>query len=744
MEQVLLSLTVAQAEVLLVVSAAIVVLVLTLWANKSQGLFYRPWFIMLMLSSIVAMALRSLQVRTFWSIPADTLLLAGLATLLFAACTAGIVTDPHQQMRWYRSWLPSALACVITGAGILQWQIPGSLGLPTLLVATRVLLFVGAGLLLAMTAARTMSVARAATLAVSFALAFGPGMFGTEPLLPLPEMTVMLGLFPLAVGLTASRLKLSNVRLILDRVSVYVILVCTLLLAYSLVVLIVQRAIDTHITRVAEFVTLILSSMAALTFVPLRRRLQRAIDVVLYKDYYEFSPTLQRFSQELAMLREEEDVINFLLDALAETLNLTGIAFVALPEGLDTRLLALIEPDDLRGRRDFATPEGKMRVVEGLSSLGPERAQLTGKHPLLADPWPGCAAIVLIGPPSKDLGVALLVIGEKRASSPLRPDDKALLMTVAHQAATALANALLVAGLKTSLAQVQISTSQLVAARAEQQLLLRELVSADERQRAALAHDLHDDALQEVLYLIRHSRLCLDLADSLDEAYPQSARSGAPREDGGKTPKTTLERLREELMQLVERSQVVESKLRALYMGLYPALLGTVGLQAALQDMVEDVRQHSGLNIVYRGSDEAAEQAMLLPSETVLHVYRIAQEALTNVSKHAGSTSAQLTLSLTSHPDSRAKGIQAPTLRLDVEDDGSGLPMPVDYVMLLRQGHLGLAGMRERAERIGGTLELAPGTPAGTRVTLWLPLVNSSVPEKRTMALSVAGHTSRE
>lgn len=462
--------------------------------------------------------------------------------------------------------------------------------------------------------------------------------------------------------------------------------------------------------------------LAATARAPVRDMLQRMLDSVFCRDYYDVGPTLQRFSQELAMLRDQAGVVGLLLDGLADTLNLTGIAFISLPEGLDERMLSLIEAEDIQARRQLASPDGRAAILRGLAGLNLNEHRLTGSS-LLLDPWPGCAGLLLIGPTAGSEAMAMLVIGCKRTGGRLRHDDRTLLVTVGHQAATALANAVLVAGLRTSLAQVEVSTAQLMAARAEQRLLLRELVDADERQRAALARDLHDDALQEVLYLIRHSRLCSELAASLNLAVPATSERGAA--DPGSSRVPPVARLQHEVGQLAERSVVVERKLRALYMGLYPALLNLLGLPAALDDLAGELSQNSGLPITVEHDDDVVAATTMLDSETALHIYRVAQEALNNATKHAGASSAVVRLRLAQAvPDIVPSRRPRPrtTLRLDVQDDGRGLPLPIDYVALLRDGHLGLAGMRERAERVGGQLTIAASPAGGAWVSLLVPL----------------------
>jgi signal transduction histidine kinase len=504
------------------------------------------------------------------------------------------------------------------------------------------------------------------------------------------------------------------------------VLVCAALLAAGLAA---RWLAAPHAALATAIFAAWLCGLVMASFVPLNAMVRRAADRLLYGEHYEFDATLQRFSQHLAALRSQDEVVAYLLDRLADTLNLGGIAYVSLPEGLDLGVLQLIEADDLRARRSFATPVGSAAVLAGLASLDAGAGALSWDAPLLLNPWPGCGALVLVGPGAGVEIAGLLVVGAKRGGRRLRSADRALLRTVAHQAATALSNALLVQGLHISLRQVQVSTAQLVAAQGELQLLLRQLVSAEERQRASLARDLHDDALQEVLYVIRHAQLCTRLADTL-----------APAGDGTTLLPPAVERLRDELRQVADRSLVVERKLRALCLGLYPELLRSLGLTAALEELAEQMRATTRLDIAVSYEDDAAAAPDALPNELAVHLYRIVQEALTNAGKHGTAQSARVDLRL--RPNRQAAEIaeraKAVALVVEMQDDGVGLRVPVDFGALLREGHLGLASMRERAEQIGAVLEFQRAPQGGLRVVLAVPLRDKAsfpAPEGRGVAV---------
>jgi two-component system sensor histidine kinase UhpB len=227
-----------------------------------------------------------------------------------------------------------------------------------------------------------------------------------------------------------------------------------------------------------------------------------------------------------------------------------------------------------------------------------------------------------------------------------------------------------------AMAQVQHEMAEREAMRRE---LLRHTVIAQEDERARISRELHDETSQFL------TALSLDLA--------------------------TLRRLQarnREATSLLERLQELSAQMsRGIYRmvhDLRPAQLDDLGLVSALQYLVDEAR-HKGLEVTFRQT--GARQRLDPLVETVL--FRVAQEALTNVARHAQCKTAVMSLSLDEN--------QA---RLRIEDHGAGFS-------LARAGNggrgWGLAGMRERVESVGGgfTIHSAPGR--GTTVEVLAPLV---------------------
>jgi signal transduction histidine kinase len=217
---------------------------------------------------------------------------------------------------------------------------------------------------------------------------------------------------------------------------------------------------------------------------------------------------------------------------------------------------------------------------------------------------------------------------------------------------------------------------------------------ARERERTRWAREIHDESIQGI------GALRLKLANARD-AGDTAALS--------KTVDTVLEGLGREI-----------DGLRHLITELRPAALDDLGLAAALQALARRAQAIDGLEVQteidlgqeHAGSDGDADGQRLDP-ELESTIYRIVQEALTNVSRHAQATKAVVGVS-------ERDGV----IRASVTDDGQGLPNaerlgPRGDGL---EGGFGMSGMRERAELIGGELEFGPAPGRGTTVRLVVPL----------------------
>jgi signal transduction histidine kinase len=212
------------------------------------------------------------------------------------------------------------------------------------------------------------------------------------------------------------------------------------------------------------------------------------------------------------------------------------------------------------------------------------------------------------------------------------------------------------------------------------QQLLKKVITAQEEERKRLARELHDETLQTVAAL----GVRLDLA--------LAAAGGAPGAD---------------LVEARALAALTLEELRRLLHDLRPSVLDDLGLVPA-------IRWYADRHLEARGIAVRFEYGTLperLPVEVETALFRAAQEAITNIARHAGAEMVLIQI-----------GAEGGTLRLEVEDDGQGfdpatvVPRPGDM-----RG-LGLTGMRERVELFGGRVRIDSAPGRGTDVVIDLPL----------------------
>jgi signal transduction histidine kinase len=233
---------------------------------------------------------------------------------------------------------------------------------------------------------------------------------------------------------------------------------------------------------------------------------------------------------------------------------------------------------------------------------------------------------------------------------------------------------------------------------------LRYGMEARERERTRWAREIHDETIQGLGAL----RMRLAYARDQDE----QAALGAAVE-------AVLEGLGDEI-----------DGLRHLITELRPAALDDLGLAAALEALARRAQAIDGLEVQTEIDLGPEPEQNRLDAELESTIYRVVQEALTNVSRHAQATSA--TISIVERDG---------MVRASVTDDGQGLP-EADRLGPRGdglEGGFGMSGMRERAELVGGELELVPAPGKGTVMRLTVPLAGRPTAEDLSRAATPAG-----
>ncbi|WP_069806151.1 sensor histidine kinase [Thermogemmatispora onikobensis] len=214
------------------------------------------------------------------------------------------------------------------------------------------------------------------------------------------------------------------------------------------------------------------------------------------------------------------------------------------------------------------------------------------------------------------------------------------------------------------------------------------ILQAREEELRRVSRELHDESSQNLTAVLVYCEILLRTVAGLPEESMTSE---------------TRQQLIASCQQLSELAQQTLDAVRQLSQRLRPPVLDDLGLVAALRWLVEDCRRRFCLPVELTIEEQALWQRLPSPYETTL--FRIAQEALTNVARHARANQAQLSLRLTSS-----------AIQLSIRDDGLG------YDPGQRSNGLGLVSMRERAALLGGKLSIDACPGQGTHVEAILPL----------------------
>ena len=164
--------------------------------------------------------------------------------------------------------------------------------------------------------------------------------------------------------------------------------------------------------------------------------------------------------------------------------------------------------------------------------------------------------------------------------------------------------------------------------------------------------------------------------------------------------------LRADLREIGEIAQTTLDNVRGLSQTLHPSILEEAGLERTVDWYLSTIERQLGVTVTY----ERPASAIPVDSEIGIQVYRVLQESLSNVSKHAAVKRAIVRLDV-------SDGM----LRLEVEDHGAGIPASAP-----KRG-LGIIGMRERAALVGGTIEFVRPAEGGTLVRLRVPMAGAHV-----------------
>jgi signal transduction histidine kinase len=587
------------------------------WRRPRDG---TAWFVALFLI-VLGTANAPMMEALAWYRPA----LAGAATaaafLLWSCLVLVLLLFPDGRLvpRW--GWLPAGAAIVafaVTRGSVAG--VPGNAaflaGASGLLVglAAQVYRYRRVSTWLQRQQTKWVTVAAAAAVAVQvvFPVLVGvPGLTRPGPGALLGDLAGVTGvtaggaLIPLAVGLAVLRQRLWDVDVVINRTLVYGGLTAGLLAVYLAIVGGLGGLVR---ARGNLGLSLLSAAVVALLFAPLRDRLQRGVNRLLYGQRDEPYQVLSQLGRRLEGTLAPEAVLPAIVETVAGALKLPYAA------------IAL--------HRDGVT---QTAAATGVPVAEPLRLPLVHQHERVGE----------------------LLVAPRSPTETLSPADRALLTDLARQASAA---------------------AYAVGLTGELQRSREWLVTAREEERRRLRRDLHDGLGPALASMTLQAEAAREL---LDREPDQAARL---------------------LDDLTTQLQASTADIRRLVYDLRPPALDDLGLVGALRAHLARV-ESTNLQVTLAAPNELP----ALPAAVEVAAYRIAQEAVANVARHAHARCCTVRLAL-----------KDAALAVEVTDDGIGIPPAPP-------AGVGLRSMRERAAELGGGCVVSGGPEGGTCVCASLP-----------------------
>jgi len=466
-----------------------------------------------------------------------------------------------------------------------------------------------------------------------------PEVLVGSPIFPYELSFPFLILIPLSYAHAISRYKLVQMDLILNRGVVYFAIGIIWAGLYLASVMALDDLLPSAMIGRPLLGALITLIMAAF-FAPLKERIQALVDWAFYGGWYDYRRVINEASRSLSQVLDISQLVELLVNQLSTTMRLKGVALL-MPnaDGILTVRGSKGFPPEITG----AEVEGDRALVRALQKMAgpaethPLRRVLTGielsdgERTLL-----GCDEVQLWLPlVFKGNLRGLILIGAKSTEEPFDAEDRSILGTLAQQAGLAAENVRLVEELRRKLDEITAVKTELEEAH-------HRLAIGREEERKRLAREIHDLPLQKLIEMIYIVKRC------------QRRAEGSLLEE--------LEKLREEMLRLLK-------ELRRICQELRPPTLDVFGLASAIRSHTDETKPPFAVDL------DLMDDKKQLPEDVAINLFRVYQEALTNVEKHAGARRVEVRFTLSPGE-----------VVLSVRDDGCGFVVPQRIGSLFGRG----------------------------------------------------------
>lgn len=473
-------------------------------------------------------------------------------------------------------------------------------------------------------------------------------------------IAIPLAVLPIACDYALFRQQLLGTTSMLSRQAMRGLLWLLLANVFAVPTILLLRAIGTlHLPQeTLDYIYAGLLAISLFLFPLLWNKVRDAGDQVFYQDFYEYNRSLRDLSAALTRLQGIEQISSFMLPRLATLLNAmeTGLLLRSIPQANSLGHAREIAQDWHMYRHispktsyvGHTLQDGlPLERLAGIANLGLTHLEQDSSEPLLLD------GVLLLPLYDGRRCSGFLYLGSKLNREVYSKEDRSFLSTLASQLSVLEVNSRYVE-------QAQASAQQMAA-------LTHRVVSAQEEERRHLALELHDEALQQAMLVVRQ------LSDAGTMA---------------------------EVAEVMPLARSVVASLRGTCLELRPPLLDELGLVEAFYWLARQTEERSGGQIATQVICQGDWQTRP-PADVELALYRVAQEALSNAFKYAGAN----------RVITRLRREPGGAISLLISDNGRGLLQKRPLAE-----NLGLAGMHERMAAIGGRLHIR--TSPGRGVTI--------------------------
>ena len=475
--------------------------------------------------------------------------------------------------------------------------------------------------------------------------------------------TIPLTLLPIVCAYALIRHQFLGTTSLVSRQVMRVLLWIFLASLFIILALFIFNTIESNVPDLGEkryFFYALLMGLSLWLFPLIWNKIRNLGDQVFYHDFYEYNRSLGELSSELTRLQHLDQICTFILPRLATLLHSTGTALIVRTLGHSNGEVSASHP----WRIYLNSPFIPLDRLTGIGNLALTHLRQRATEPLLLD------GVLLLPLYDGDYLSGFLCLGSKLNFEPYSRQDKSFLVTLAAQLSVLEANS-------RYLEQAEADALKLTA-------LNRRVISAQEDERRHLALELHDDVLQQAMLLVRQ------LADA-----------------------STITDVAETMP--LARSLV--TGLRQTCLELRPPLLDELGLDEALGWLANQTEQRAGreesgnrgtltVNVSCLGTVN-----IRLPADVELAFYRVVQEALSNILKHAQATRVTIRLRYNVRTG----------MSLLIGDNGHGFTKGKTT-----SEQLGLVGMHERMGAVNGQLQLRTNPGHGVTIrALYKPAARS-------------------